>query len=61
MSQHLLCQLLDKDQAADEDVGVSDVLLELLIVLVVAQLLQQVSHHLDAHLQEQNTIAQVAL
>lgn len=37
--QHLLCKLLDEDQAANEDVGVCHVLLELLVVRTVPQLL----------------------
>ena len=47
---HLVSQLLNEDEAADEDIGVRNVLLELLIVLAIPQLLQEVSHHLKAHL-----------
>ena len=49
-SLHLLSQLLNEDEAANEDVGIRNVLLELLIVLPVPELLQQVPDHLEAHL-----------
>jgi hypothetical protein len=47
---HLLGQLLDEDQGADEDVGGLQVLLEGLEVGLIAQLLQQVAHDLVRHL-----------
>ena len=47
----LLSQLLNEDEAADEDVGICYVLLELLIVLSVPELLQKIAYYLKAHLQ----------
>ena len=47
----LLSKLLNEDEAANEDVGIRYVLLELLIILPVPELLQQIADHLKAHLQ----------
>ncbi len=47
---HLLGELLDEDERADEDVGGLHVGLEQCVVLRIAQLLQQVADHLHAHL-----------
>mmetsp|Transcript_24189 Transcript_24189/g.29329 ORF Transcript_24189/g.29329 Transcript_24189/m.29329 type:complete len:564 (+) Transcript_24189:2602-4293(+) len=49
-SNHLLGELLDKDKRGNKNVGGSDVLLELLVVIWVAELLQQVSDHLEANI-----------
>mmetsp|Transcript_62047 Transcript_62047/g.164611 ORF Transcript_62047/g.164611 Transcript_62047/m.164611 type:complete len:308 (+) Transcript_62047:1128-2051(+) len=48
-SDHLVRQLLHKDERANEDVGVGDVLLELRVVGVVAELLEDVARALDRH------------
>ena len=45
----LVGQLLHEDERADEDVGLLDVLLELLEVGLVAQLLEDVARALDGH------------
>ena len=45
----LLGQLLDEDEGTDEDVGLLDVLLELLVGGVVAELLEEVADALDGH------------
>ena len=45
----LLGELLDEDERSDEDVGILDVLLELLVGLVVAKLLEEVADALDGH------------
>ena len=55
---HLLSKLLNEDEAANEDVGICNVLLELLIVLAIPQLLQKVADNLKAHLQQ--TILQLS-
>mmetsp|Transcript_12457 Transcript_12457/g.34666 ORF Transcript_12457/g.34666 Transcript_12457/m.34666 type:complete len:540 (-) Transcript_12457:608-2227(-) len=46
---HLVGELLDEDQRADEHVRGLDVLLELLVILRVPELLEEVAHNLDAH------------
>ncbi len=47
---HLFCELFDKDQRSNKDVGISNILLKLLKVVGVTELLEQVSDHLKAHL-----------
>lgn len=51
LSAYLLSELLNEDQTADEDVGICNVLLELLIVLAIPKLFQEIAHHLETHLQ----------
>jgi len=51
---HLVRQLLNENEAADEQVAPSDVLLELRVVLGVAQLLQQVADNLEVCREERS-------
>ena len=47
---HLVCELLNEDEGANEDVAGGNILLELLVVLGVTELLEEVAHHLIAHI-----------